>query len=152
MSEHKFAFIEPGRDRRNRKQQLKQLLRQPVSPERGRAMAELANEFHKHRELNLAMDTARQCLEQQPAGLADLEAAYLCHDRADLLIEDLAMLGDLARWIGNEDLSARVRSRTFEHAVRWCGRCDGRERERRLGTLRRRFDDSLADDVNLALI
>lgn len=152
MNEHKFAFVEPGRDRRKRKERLKALMREQVSDLRTKELAALARELHDNRELNLAMDAAQHCLAESEDAIAFLVDAYLCHERADHLIEDLAMLADLARWLDHAGLRAIVRTMAYEEALTWCGCTDGRERERRIDTLRRRFDDTLANDVDLALI
>lgn len=151
MAEHKFAFVEPGRERRERRTRLKELRRSDSTEARTQALAALARELHVNRELNLAMDTARQCLEDA-GGPSYLVAAYVQHERQDQAIEDLAMLADMARWLGDESLSAVVRTMTYDHALSWCGCTDGRERERRIDLLRRRFDGGLADEVDLALI
>lgn len=150
MTEPKYAFIEPGRDRRNRRQELKDLLRGEASDERARALADLARRFHEHRELNLAMDAAGHVLAGE-GGVAFLVAAYVSAGRADLEIDQIAMLNDLARWLGDAGLIAIARPMAYDRALDWCGRCDGRERERRLDTLRRRFDDELADQIDVAL-
>lgn len=152
MNEHKFAFVEPGRDRRKRKDRLKALMRDDASDQRTKGLATLARELHENRELNLAMDAAQHCLSASEDGTAFLVDAYLCHERADHLIEDLAMLADLARWLEHPGLCAIVRAMAYQEALTWCGCTDGRERERRIDTLRRRFDDGLANDVDLALI
>lgn len=152
MHEPKYAFVEPGRDRRKRKEQHKALLKAAHGEERLEAMARLAFDFHENRELNMAMDTARQVLAESPDGVAFIVGAYVSAERADLEIEQIAMLADLARWLGDEKLCALVAPMAYDRALSWCGPCDGRERERRIDTLRRRFDDALADRVDLALL
>lgn len=151
MAEHKYLFVEPGRDRRQRRERLKELVRAPAGEARTHGLAALAREFHEARELNLAMDTARQCLHDDDRGSAFLIEAYVRTARDDQAIEDLAMLTDMARWLEHEGLRALVATMTRDTALSWCGTADGRERERRVDTLRRRFDDQLADEVDLAL-
>ncbi|CAN5192293.1 hypothetical protein BH23ACT9_BH23ACT9_37830 [soil metagenome] len=111
----------------------------------------MARAFHEGREINLALDTARQSLEDAGGDVQPLVAAYTRHQREDLLIEDLAMLANLGRWLDNADLAQSVRVQAYQQGLHWCGTTDGRERERRIDTLRRRFDDALANDVDLAL-
>ncbi len=152
MNEHKYAFVEPGRDRRQRQEQLKLALKAPPGLERAQALAGLARAFHDHREINLALDTARQSLEDSGGMVEFLLAAYLRHSRMDQVIDDLAMLENLGRWLQHEPLQAAVRGQAWEHALAWCGTTDGRERERRIDTIRRRFDDSMADQIDLALL
>lgn len=151
MNEHKYPFVEPGRERRRQADQLKALLKDPAGPERAERLAALARTFHEGREINLALDTAQQCIADGAGDVSPLVAAYTCHDRADLRIEDLAMLASLGRWLEHAELAARVRREAYAHAVTWCAAVDGRERERRLDVLRRRFDDDLADRVDLAV-
>ena len=152
MNEPKFTFVEPGRDRRKRKEHLKAVMKHQPGTERAVELANLARDFHEDRELNMAMDTARQCLLESEGTVSLLVNAYICHDRDDHAIEDLAMLADLARWLDDDGLQAIVRAMAFERGLGWCGCTDGRERERRIDTLRRRFDDGLANEVDLALI
>lgn len=152
MAEHKFAFVEPGRDRRKRREHMKALLKESPGPERARQLAELARELHDNRELNLAMDTGRLAIEDADGSVMPLVAAYVRHERADHTIEDLAMLADLGRWLDSGPLTTLVRTMAFERGLDWCGCTDGRERERRIDTVRRRFDDHLADEIDLALI
>ncbi len=152
MTEHKYLFIEPGRDRRQRRERLKGLTTSPADETRTRGLAHLAKEFHEARELNLAMDTAAQCLHEDERGVAFLVEAYVRTERTDQAIEDLAMLADMARWLDHQGLTRLVGSMVRDTAMAWCGTCDGRERERRVDTLRRRFDDDLANEVDLALI
>jgi uncharacterized protein (DUF58 family) len=150
LNEHRYTFVEPGRDRRTREQALKQLLREPRSPARAEALAAMACALHRAREINLALDTARQCLEDGAVDL--LICAYTSHQRDDQLIEDLSMLANLGRWLPNDELIDLVLDRAYDHGLRWCAVNDARERERRLDTLRRRFDDALAERVDAALL
>lgn len=151
MNEHKYHFIEPGRDRRRQAEQLKALLKDPAGPDRAARLAELARTFHEDREINLALDTAQQCIADGGGDISPLVTAYACRDRVDLRIDDLAMLASLGRWLEHPELAARVRDQAYAEAVTWCAAVHGRERERRLEVLRRRFDDELADQVDLAL-
>jgi hypothetical protein len=152
LNEHKYTFVEPGRARRRRMDELKQVLKDDPGLERARVLAELAHSFHDNREINLALDTARQSLEDSGGLVEFLLDAYICHTRMDQLIDDLSMLESLGRWLQNEALMTAVRAQAYERALAWCGTTDGRERERRIDTLRRRFDDSFANEIDLALL
>lgn len=153
MNEHKYLFVEPGRDRRRRQDRLKVLQRQPAGADRARQLAQLARELHDNREINLALDAARIALEDTDGDPAVLVEVYTsAHQRADLQIDDLSMLASLGQWLQDDRLCRMVRAQALDAATRWCGAVDGRERERRLDTLRRRFDDDLADQIDVALL
>jgi hypothetical protein len=151
VNEHKYHFVEPGRARRQHAEELRAILRQPGGRDRADRLARLVRTFHEGREINLALDTAQQCLVDADGDLAPLLTAYDRSDRPDLRIEDLAMLAHLGRWLEHARLAEMVRSAAYEEALGWCRDVDGRERERRLDVLRRRFDPDLADQVDVAL-
>jgi hypothetical protein len=152
LNEHRYCFIEPGRDRRDRHQQLKQLLKAPPGPDRAAGLALLARAFHDNREINLALDTARQALQDAGGDVRVLTDAYTSHDRPDLQIDDLSMLASLGRWLQHDPVTEAAESLAYDRALSWCATADGRERERRIDTLRRRFEGDLADRVDLALL
>ena len=152
MNEPKYLFVEPGRDRRRRHEHLKHVLREPPGVDRARRLAVLVRELHDNREINLALDAARRVLQESDGDVSLLVEVYTTHQRPDLQIDDLSMLSSLGRWLQHEPLCDAIRVRAYETALAWCRTVDGRERERRLDTLRRRFDDALADRVDLALI
>lgn len=152
LNEHKYLFVEPGRDRRRRTDQLKQLLRAEPGEERTRQLAMLVRQLHDNREINLALDAARHVLEDAGGDTSVLVEAYTTHGRPDLQIDELSMLTNLCRWLQHDALCAATLERAYEVALSWCATADGRERERRLDILRRRFDADLADRVDLALL
>jgi hypothetical protein len=152
VNEHKYLFVEPGRDRRKRTEHMRQLLKEPPGPERAHELAVLARELHDNREINLALDTARHALEDVDGDITVLLDVYTSHARPDLVIDDLSMLASLGDWLQHEPLRLAAREQAYQQALTWCGTADGRERERRLDTLRRRFDAELADAVDLALL
>ena len=84
MNEPKFTFVEPGRDRRKRKEHLKAVMKHQPGTARAVELANLARDFHENRELNMAMDTARQCLLESEGTVSFLVNAYICHARDDI--------------------------------------------------------------------
>ncbi len=91
-------------------------------------------------------------LDDSDGAVDTLLDAYLCHTRVDQTIDDLSMLANLGRWLQCTALTTTVDLRAYEQALAWCRTSDGRERERRIDLLRRRFDDAFADRIDVALL
>jgi hypothetical protein len=151
VTEHRYAFVEPGRDRRRQGDHLKKLLKTAPGRDRAVELARLSRGFHATRELNQAMETARRALQDAGGDVEVLVDAYREALRPDVQLDDLSNLVSLARWLLHDGLSVAARAAALEVATSWCATADGRERERRLDVVRRRFDDDLADAVDLAL-
>ena len=151
MNEPHYLYVEPGRLRRERTQEYKRVNALPPGPSRAEALAGLTRAFHDEREINMAMQCAQQCIDDDAAGLALLSAAYRTTVRPDRVIDDLGMLAHLGRWMGSDPILRMARDEVRAVALAWCGASQGREREQRLERLERRFDPGLAAEVEIVL-
>lgn len=147
MSIARYQFVEPGRDRRERDAALKRVLKMPAGAERAVRLADLARQFHDHRELNQAMTCAAQCLRDDPDPPRVLCAAYRRATDPESRLDELSMLVSLGRWLNEAQLAGAARDAARGTAQRWCAAAEGDHRERRLERVRRRFDAELAATV-----
>lgn len=150
MAEPRYIFIEPGRARRERVAELKLLLREPPSSARAGHLGRLARAFHGERDLNEAMQVATTCLADDPHAPEALVAAYQTAHTPELQVEELAMLANLGRWIGDQRVVEAAVALAQAPARAWCDEVVGEARNGRMATLERRFNTTFAARVATA--
>lgn len=138
---------------RDLRKEFRSLDAEPPGPERAERLASFTRAAHDDRQLNLAMHTATQCLEDDPAAPALLVAAYTDPDAdPEAQLETYDGLRDLARYVDRPDLAAIAEDRLTAIARDWVAAAEPSERRYRLRTIQsltsRATADALRDEFD----
>ncbi|MCC5946977.1 MAG: hypothetical protein JJT89_00860 [Nitriliruptoraceae bacterium] len=128
------------------------LEREDPSPDRAQRLADLTRTAGDARQVNLAMQAATRCLEDDPAPPTMLLAAYTEADEdLESRLDALADLVDLARYIEQPELGTRAQEHLEATARAWVASGDEGERRYRLRTVQsvvsREFADTVRDEL-----
>jgi hypothetical protein len=153
MPQHRARPVTPDRRVRDLRKEFQALERETPGPERAARFAAVTRAALDERQVNLAMQTATRCLEEDPDQPALLVAAF---DDATLdpetLLATLDALRDLARYIDRPDLGELATSRLGSVARSWVADADAGERRYRLRTVQaltsRATADALRDEYD----
>ena len=146
MSTSRSRPATPDQRVRELRKEFRALDAEQPSAERSTRLAEFTRAATVERQLNLAMQTAERCLEDDPEPPQLLLAAF---DRADqdtqTRLDALADLRDLAGYLGREDVVATVEVHLTERAREWTADADASERRYRLRTIQSLVSAEVAD-------
>lgn len=145
----RYKPVTPDQQIRDLRKQLKALQKEEPSPERAPRLAAFARTAHHARQLNMAMHTAQQSLDEDPDAPAELVAAYDLGEDADPeeALRSWSDLDDLGRYLGREDLREVADGHIRTLALAWVRGADEAEARHRLRTLTSMFDRAFADDI-----
>jgi len=147
----RYKPVDPSRIIRDLRKEFKRLqTKEEPGPERAQLLAAFTRSAHEERQLNMAMHTASQCLEEDPEAPAMLIAAYLPPDLDDPeeRLRTLVDLHDLARYVDSDDLQSFVDEHVDDEARSWARDATDQERKHRLRALTSMFSQSFADQIS----
>jgi hypothetical protein len=126
--------------------------REEPGPDRAARLAAFTRAAHVERQLNLAMQAAAWCLEDDPDDPALLVAAYTVEDDdVEVRLRALDDLRDLARYLDRADLRDHAQTELESQARAWVRDGDDAGRRHRLRTVQsvtsREFADRLRDEL-----
>jgi hypothetical protein len=129
--------------------------REEPGPERAERLAGFTRAANDARQLNMAMQAATMCLEDDPDAPAMLVRVYAEADEdLETRLGALSDLVDLARYIERDDVRDAARERLEDTARTWVKAGDDGERRYRLRTVQsvttREFADELRDELRKA--
>ena len=150
MARPRYKPVDPAKVIRDLRKEFKRLqTKEEPGPERAELLAAFTRAAHHERQLNMAMHTASQCLEEDPDAPRMLIAAYLPPDldAPEERLRTLSDLRDLARYVDHEGLRGFVEEHVEEEARAWARAATDQERKHRLRTLGSIFNQQFADQV-----
>lgn len=150
MARPRYKPVDPAKVIRELRKEFKRLqTKEEPGPERAELLAAFTRAAHEERQLNMAMHTATQCLEEDPDAPELLIAAYLPPDKSDPeeRLRTLSDLRDLARYVDDDDLQAFVDEHVDAEARTWARDANDQERKHRLRTLGSIFTPAFADQI-----
>lgn len=150
MARPRYKPVDPGKIIRDLRKEFKRLqTKEEPGPARAELLAAFTRSAHEERQLNMAMHTATQCLEEDPDAPQMLIAAYLPADLEDPeeRLRTLVDLKDLARYVDDDDLQSFVDEHVDEEARAWARNATEAERKHRLRTLTSMFSREFADTI-----
>ena len=150
MARPRYKPVDPAKIIRELRKEFKQLqTKVDPGPERAELLAAFTRAAHEERQLNMAMHTAAQCLEEDPDAPEMLIAAYLPPDMDDPeeRLRTLSDLRDLARYVDHAALQSFVEEHVDAEARAWARAADTQERKHRLRTLGSIFNQEFADQI-----
>jgi len=145
----RYKPVAPDQQIRELRTELKALQKENPSPERAERLAAFARAAHDARQLNMAMHTATQCLDEDPDAPALLIAAYEPDEGTDPedALRAWADLQDLARYVDRTDVQNLANERIRSLAAGWMSDADTTQTRHRYRTLVSMFDRRFADEV-----
>jgi hypothetical protein len=140
--------VTPDQRIRDLRKEFRTLERDEAGPERAARLAAFTRAAHLERQLNMAMHTAVQCLEDDPDAPALLLAAYDPDDADDEeRLTSLSDLHDLARYLERPDITEVAMARLQETAQAWVLAGPESERRYRLRTVQSLTSSAVADRI-----
>lgn len=148
----KYKPVDPAKQLRDLRKEFKYIqkdkLESEPGAERAAELADFIKRSHDMRQLNFVMHTAPLCLDHDPEPPQALVDAYTADiDDAEERLRAVSELGNLGRWIGNDELKAIAEERSRAEAPAWVAAAEGSEQRRRLRDLGSMFDREFADSV-----
>lgn len=150
MARPRYKPVDPAKIIRELRKEFKRLQnKEEPGPERAELLAAFTRSAHLERQLNMAMHTAGQCLEEDPDAPQMLIEAYLPPDLDDPedRLRTLSDLQDLARYVEHDELRSFVEEHVDEEARAWAREANDQERKHRLRTLGSIFSQEFADQI-----
>lgn len=150
MARPRYKPVDPGKIIRDLRKEFKRLqTKQEPGPERAELLAAFTRSAHEERQLNMAMHTATQCLEEDPNAPQMLIEAYLPSDLDDPeeRLRTLVDLRDLSRYVDDESLRTFVDEHIEQETRAWVRDASEAERKHRLRTLTAMFSREFADQI-----
>lgn len=150
MARPRYKPVDPAKIIRELRKEFKRLQNKvEPGPERAELLAAFTRAAHEERQLNMAMHTASQCLEEDPDAPALLIAAYLPPDmhEPEERLRTFSDLRDLARYVDDDDLRSFVEDHVDEEARAWVREASEQDRKHRLRTLGSIFSQQFADEI-----
>ncbi len=150
MARPRYKPVDPAKVIRELRKEFKRLqTKEEPGPERAELLASFTRAAHEERQLNMAMHTATQCLEEDPDAPQMLIAAYLPPDmdEPEERLRTLSDLRDLARYVDDEELRSFVEEHVDDEARAWARDASDQERKHRLRTLGSIFNQEFADQI-----
>jgi len=144
--------VTPDQRIRDLRKEFRGFEREEPGADRAARLAGFTRTAHDARQLNMAMQSAALCLEDDPDDPALLLAVYAEAD--ETLEERLYALGDLrdlARYIDRADLVTLAAELQHGCARQWVEDGDDSERRYRLRTVQSAISREVADDIRDAL-
>ncbi len=150
MARPRYKPVDPAKVIRELRKEFKRLqTKEEPGPDRAELLAAFTRAAHEERQLNMAMHTASQCLEEDPDAPSLLIAAYLptdLHDPEERL-RTFVDLRDLARYVDHEELQSFVQEHIDTESRAWARDANEQERKHRLRTLTSMFGREFADQI-----
>lgn len=144
--------VTPDQRIRDLRKEFRGFEREEPGPDRAARLADFTRTAHDARQLNMAMQSAVRCLEDDPDAPALLVGVYA---EADETLEErlyaLADLRDLARYIDRPDIATTAAELQHACARSWVADGDDSERRYRLRTVQSAISREVADDIRDAL-
>lgn len=146
MAQHRARPVTPERRVRDLRKEHQAVSREAPGPQRAARLAAMTRAALDERQVNLAMETATRCLEEDPADPALLLAAF----RDDTLDPEAQLaayddLRDLARYIDRPDVGEHAAAQLEAVARTWVAGADPGERRYRLRTVQSLTSRETAD-------
>jgi hypothetical protein len=144
--------VTPDQRIRDLRKEFRGFEREEPGADRAARLAGFTRTAHDARQLNMAMQSAALCLDDDPDAPALLLAVYA--DADESLEERLYALGDLrdlARYIDRRDIATTAAELQHACARRWVEAGDESERRYRLRTVQSAVSREVADDIRDAL-
>lgn len=144
--------VTPDQRVRDLRKEFRGFEREEPGPERAARLADFTRAANGERQLNMAMQTATMCLEDDPDAPALLLSAYDDPEEdAETRLDALADLRELGRYIERPDVAELAQGRLLEQAHAWVEAGEEGERRYRLRTVQSLTSRELADDIRDAL-
>jgi hypothetical protein len=150
MVRPRFKPVTPDQRIRELRKEFRQLQNKvEPGPERAEQLAAFCRAAHEERQLNMAMHTAQQCLEEDPDSPALLIAAYVPEELTDPeeRLRALVDLQDLARYVDAPELRTYADERIDAEAREWVKGAADADQRHRLRTLASMVDQRFADTI-----
>lgn len=150
MVRPRFKPVTPDQRIRELRKEFRQLQNKvEPGPERAEQLAAFTRAAHEERQLNMAMHTAQQCLEEDPSPPELLIAAYLPEelDDPEERLRALVDLQDLARYVDAAELRTYADERIDQEARAWVKGASEADQRHRLRTLASMVDQRFADTI-----
>jgi hypothetical protein len=145
----RFKPVTPDQRLRDLRKEFKGFEKEEPGPERGARLAAFTRAAHDERQLNMAMQAATMCLEDDPDDPALLLAAYSGDEGGDVEAQLRALddLRDLARYIDRPDLGETAERELLARCRAWVKDGDDAERRHRLRTVQSVTSREVADRI-----
>lgn len=150
MARPRFKPVTPDQRIRELRKEFKHLQKKvEPGPDRAEQLAAFTRAAHAERQLNMAMHTAAQCVDEDPEPPSLLIAAYVPDDLEDPeeRLRALVDLQDLARYVEVPELKSFTADSIDELAREWARSGNDAERRYRLRTLASMIDQRFADTI-----
>jgi hypothetical protein len=150
MAQHRARPVTPDRRVRDLRKEFQALGREEPGPERAARLADLTRAALDDRQVNMAMEAATRCLDEDPDDPAMLLGAF--SDPAldpEAQLETFDALRDLARYVDRADLAERAAERLEAVARTWVADADPGERRYRLRTVQSLTSRATADALRV---
>lgn len=148
MAQHRARPVTPDRRVRDLRKEHQAVEREAPGPQRAARFAEMTRAALDDRQVNMAMETATRCLEEDPDDPALLLGAFsddTLDPEAQLVAFDA--LRDLARYIDRPDVGDQATARLETVARSWVAEADPGERRYRLRTVQSLTSRETADTL-----
>jgi hypothetical protein len=149
----RFKPVTPDQRLRELRKEFGGFEKEEPGPDRAARLAAFTRAAHQERQLNLAMQSAAMCLDDDPQAPALLIDAYTLDDEEDVEVQLRALddLRDLARYLDRPDLGEHATAELEARSRAWVEAGDDAERRHRLRTVQsvttREFADRLRDEL-----
>ena len=144
--------VTPDQRIRDLRKEFRGFEREEPGPGRAARLAGFTRTAHDARQVNMAMQSAALCLEDDPDAPALLVSVYA---EADEPLEErlyaLADLRDLGRYLDRDDIASLAAELQHDCARAWVADGDESERRYRLRTVQSAISREVADDIRDAL-
>jgi hypothetical protein len=140
--------VTPDQRLRDLRKEFKGFEKEEPGPERAARLAAFTRAAHTERQLNMAMQAAALCLEDDPDDPALLLAAYADENEdTEAQLRALDDLRDLARYIDRPDITGYADRELRDRSRAWVEAGDEAERRHRLRTVQSVTSRELADRI-----
>lgn len=140
--------VTPDQRIRDLRKEFRGFDKEPPGADRAARLAAFTRAAHEERQVNMAMQTATMCLDDDPDQPALLLTAYA--DADETLEERMHALGDLrdlARYIDRPDIGTMAQERQIDTARAWVAAGDDGERRYRLRSVQSAISREVADQL-----
>ncbi len=148
MGKARSRPVTPDQRARDLRKEFQGFEREEPGEERAMRLARFTRAATTERQLNMAMQTAELCLQDDPAAPERLLQAFDDPaEGAETQLDALVDLRDLARYIDEPSLVTEIDRRLRERARTWVTDGDDGERRYRLRTVQSLTSRELADEI-----
>jgi hypothetical protein len=143
----RYKPVTPDQRLRDLRKEFKGFDNEEPGAERAARLAAFTRAAHTERQLNMAMQAAAMCLEDDPEDPALLLAAYENDEDPEDRLRALDDLRDLARYIDRADVGEHAERELLAQSRAWVKAGDEAERRHRLRTVQSVMSREVADQI-----